>query len=473
MNGDTATFSDGTPTVFVPLTRVSHSPGSIAGGWLLGAAAQPNSSAALIFLGGTAGNRYFLAQDFDEDGSEQGTYTWDAQTGTLTFTPVNGPSDPGHVAILSRDSLALTFFDVSDNSTFHLTRIVNPALVQPTFTGTLTAQGTTGYPFVFAPATNYASTFQASHLPPGLSIDGTTGQISGVPTSPGSYGVLLVAGNSFGLSANAVLTIAISAPAVVVVPPGENVTVEPEVPADTPPLTLTFDQVGHEGIEVTVAMIDPDTAPEPAPEPPTNFKVVVTESGVPLYYDISTPTGSAGPTTICFSFAVADLDGETPHLFHYVNGEWVDITTSVMTSPNGLTITLCGTATSFSPFAVFTTPAPFVSVAGFYAPVSPLAGFVNTVKAGSTVPLKFNIYLNGVEKTDVNGLIFSQQSSTCVLTLEDPVDLTTTGNTALTYDTTARQFVQRWKTPSGRGQCYVVTVSLDGTALLTASFKLK
>jgi len=41
------------------------------------------------------------------------------------------------------------------------------------------------------------------------------------------------------------------------------------------------------------------------------------------------------------------------------------------------------------------------TITGFYQPVD-MGGVVNTVKGGSTVPLKFNIYAGGVERTSVS-----------------------------------------------------------------------
>ncbi len=67
------------------------------------------------------------------------------------------------------------------------------------------------------------------------------------------------------------------------------------------------------------------------------------------------------------------------------------------------TTTLCGSTSSFSPFAMFASAAPFVQGIAFFQPLSPIPSFVNTPKAGSTVPLKFNVYVNGQEKTDTQG----------------------------------------------------------------------
>ena len=55
---------------------------------------------------------------------------------------------------------------------------------------------------------------------------------------------------------------------------------------------------------------------------------------------------------------------------------------------------------TLSPFAVLVS---HVVRTGFYSPVNPIAGVLNTAKGGSTVPLKFNVSVNGVARlhTDI------------------------------------------------------------------------
>lgn len=117
---------------------------------------------------------------------------------------------------------------------------------------------------------------------------------------------------------------------------------------------------------------------------------------------------------------------------------------------------------------------------GYYQPVDmPVVGgpnVWNTVKAGSTVPLKFEIFSGATELTDVAAVSgFSVRQVGCTdTTYVDEIELTTTGGTVLRYDSTGGQFIQNWQTPKKAGNCYSVTTSAqDNTSSITAWFKLK
>jgi hypothetical protein len=115
------------------------------------------------------------------------------------------------------------------------------------------------------------------------------------------------------------------------------------------------------------------------------------------------------------------------------------------------------------------------SLRGFYQPVT-MGGWnvVNTVKGGSTVPLKFNISAGGTERKDVAAVgSFKVGPVVCGAALEDTVEFVTTGGTSLRYDTTGGQFIQNWQTPKGASSCYVVTMTAADGTTLTAYFKTK
>ncbi|MEO5316120.1 PxKF domain-containing protein [Pseudarthrobacter sp. CC12] len=110
---------------------------------------------------------------------------------------------------------------------------------------------------------------------------------------------------------------------------------------------------------------------------------------------------------------------------------------------------------------------------GFYQPVD-MAGVLNTVKSGSTVPAKFEIFAGDTELTDPALAKFTLQQTACSLTaVQDAIEATTTGNTSLRYDATAGQFVYNWKTPTAAGTCYKLTMTANDGSSISANFKLK
>jgi hypothetical protein len=119
------------------------------------------------------------------------------------------------------------------------------------------------------------------------------------------------------------------------------------------------------------------------------------------------------------------------------------------------------------------------TLTGFYKPVDMLDAdgneITNTVKAGQTVPLKFNVYAGATELITTAAVQrFTALQTACSLTATvDDVEITNTGGTTLRYDTTAGQFVQNWQTPKKAGDCYRVTVFTQDGSTITALFKLK
>ncbi len=113
---------------------------------------------------------------------------------------------------------------------------------------------------------------------------------------------------------------------------------------------------------------------------------------------------------------------------------------------------------------------------GFYSPVDMSTATTrvwNTVKNGSTVPLKFEIFKGTTELTDTAKVQpLSATKINCDTGTEDAIEVTATGSTSLRYDTTAGQFIYNWKTPTTLG-CYSVKVTTNDGSSQTAYFKLK
>ncbi len=75
----------------------------------------------------------------------------------------------------------------------------------------------------------------------------------------------------------------------------------------------------------------------------------------PTYYDITTVNVAyTGPVTVCLPFDVAAYsDASSLRLYHFDNGAWKDVTTSISYLPP----TICGVTASLSPFVVGQAPA--------------------------------------------------------------------------------------------------------------------
>jgi hypothetical protein len=105
-----------------------------------------------------------------------------------------------------------------------------------------------------------------------------------------------------------------------------------------PGVTVTFSAVGSRGS--TQASASATGLP-----PPVGFRLL---PGA-LYEDVTTTAGFTGPVDVCLSYSGADYTGLAPHLFHFADGAWADVTTTL--DPG--TQTVCGRVTSLSPFVVF------------------------------------------------------------------------------------------------------------------------
>jgi hypothetical protein len=82
------------------------------------------------------------------------------------------------------------------------------------------------------------------------------------------------------------------------------------------------------------------------------------------------------------------------------------------------------------------------TIRGFYQPVD-MDGVLNTVKGGSTVPAKFEVFAGSTELTDPSLVSLSASRIQCTLDYIDAIEATTTGNTSLRYDATAGQFIYK------------------------------
>ena len=103
-----------------------------------------------------------------------------------------------------------------------------------------------------------------------------------------------------------------------------------------------------------------------------------------------------------------------------------------------------------------------------------MGGFFNTVKGGSTVPAKFEIFAGTKELTDPSLVTLTNKKISCTASaLTDDIEDTVIGSTSLKYDTAAGQFQYNWKLPTGAGTCYELKMTAKDGSFVTANFKLK
>jgi hypothetical protein len=123
--------------------------------------------------------------------------------------------------------------------------------------------------------------------------------------------------------------------------PGANGSVAPMAPrSNTSPATVTFTvvtQAGGTGVSTSST----------GNAPPAGFEL----GDPPVFYDVATSASYTGTIVLCFKYAGITFNGQ-PHLFHFQNGAWVDVTISV----DALNQIICGSVTSLSPFAIFAAP---------------------------------------------------------------------------------------------------------------------
>jgi hypothetical protein len=103
---------------------------------------------------------------------------------------------------------------------------------------------------------------------------------------------------------------------------------------------------------------------------------------------------------------------------------------------------------------------------GFFLPV--VMGAVTQGTAGSTIPLGFRIFVDGVQKTTTDGIAFALVGVDCESFEElGETELMLTGATTLRYAGGlggGGAFLLNWKTPREAG-CYQLTMSVEGGSL--------
>ena len=141
-----------------------------------------------------------------------------AETGVISGTPTTAGTSKVNLGAINGGG----------TGTATLTITVAPALAKPSITSAATASATVGRPFTYSiVASNSPTSYTATGLPIGLTFNTSTGVISGIATTVGSFTVYLGAINAGGTGAR-VLVLTVSIP-----PVGSSVSETP-----TPPMEI-------------------------------------------------------------------------------------------------------------------------------------------------------------------------------------------------------------------------------------------
>jgi N,N-dimethylformamidase beta subunit-like, C-terminal/Domain of unknown function (DUF4082)/Putative Ig domain/Bacterial Ig domain len=155
----------------------------------------------------TAGTTYVVSYHTDQDYSAADGYFGTAQGNSPLTAPVNA----GVYAYSSSPVFPSNTY-MSDNYWVDVLFTASQAGTPPAITSPSTASGTVGVAFSYQiTATNNPTSFNATGLPAGLSVNTTNGLISGTPTAAGSFSVTISATNASG-TGSATLALSIAAP---------------------------------------------------------------------------------------------------------------------------------------------------------------------------------------------------------------------------------------------------------------------
>lgn len=233
--------------------------------------------------------------------------------------------------------------------------------------------------------------------------------------------------------------------------PGAAVSVTPLDQNGATPVSFSFD--GGVTAPGTTTVMTSAAGPTP-----TGF---TTLPGSSSYYALETTAQFSGSVTVCVQFdptGMSAADLESVSLYHYVDGDWTNITT---TRTYG---SVCGETSSFSPFAVGT-PKTGWTFTGFLAPVRNDA--VNTEFAGSVLPFRFRLGANRGLKILAAGSPASGLVSSCrISTPPTSVQATTSAlPVQLVYVKATKTYWYLWKTDKAwAGTCRQFQLRLaDGT----------
>jgi uncharacterized protein YjbI with pentapeptide repeats/protocatechuate 3,4-dioxygenase beta subunit len=391
------TLSDG-ETLDIDMTdlRARHIQGSVAG--------SDGTRLSMVFIDPLDAGGGVQGETRAADGSYSltvpaGSYlvqVYDATVGATSYS--GGCYSPASIGNISTDNTGCQLLDLtaSDATGVNMT-LPTKSLTGLTITGTVTGPDGSGLPNIQVDAWDSAAGVGS----PGLTLTDGSGFYSltvpsgnyqiGVndwaltypwgcysPTAAGHLTSDYSACPLVSLGSSNIQGIDMSMPLGGQTPTGTDVSVTPsESGGLSANASISFSQVDTAGttkLEVSTA------GPEPS-----GFSLGLR----PTYYDISTDAAHTGPVTVCLPFdPVAYSDASALRLYHFENGAWKDVTTSVSYFPT----TICGVTASLSPFAIGQAAAQrpqSVSFAGIPASVYGAGPITLTATASSGLPVSY------------------------------------------------------------------------------------
>jgi probable HAF family extracellular repeat protein len=231
-----------------------------------------------------------------------------------------------------------------------------------------------------------------------------------------------------------------------------------------PTTTLAFESVVEGGVTTV-------TASDTGPTVPGGFQL----PEPPVFFDVQTTAVVSGIITLCFSWAEGALQNESnARLLHFEGDQWLDITTSVNQQSN----TVCGQATSLSPFAIAELGFEFL---GFNEPLlADGSASIQQRKAGRAIPVKFQLKFGGELTGAAEATISVNQVLDVAVGTVDTTDLTEDAGTAnedsnrFRYDEAAKQYIfnlstKGWQAPA----TYRIVASISDGRTYTVHFSLR
>lgn len=370
-------------TIGSPSLTITPASGSLSG--VAGSAYSRNFTAS----GGTSPYTYGLVVN---SGAMPAGLTWNGATGTLAGTPTTA----GTVSftVTATDSSTGTGAPFAVSGVYTLTiaapsvtvspaTLPNPAIASA-YSQTITAANGT------AP---YTYTVTAGALPAGLSLNTTTGVLSGTPTAGGTFNFTIMATDANSFTASRGYSVTIGAPTVTVNPAAATAA------QVTTAYSQTFSATGG-------------TAP---------YTYAVSTGTLPAGLSLNASTGvlSGTPTTLGSStFTVKATDSSTGTGAPYTGTRSYTITvgqvigtapaitaTTMSTAPITLHATANATGGPFSSIAIVSPPASGTAVVNgldiVYTPTPTTSGAVNFTyalinTAGTSAPIPVTVNVNAV-----------------------------------------------------------------------------